>query len=635
MSLFNELKRRNIFRVAFAYAVVAWVVAQVADLALESFGSPSWVMKTILFLMAVGWFIAIFIAWAYEITPEGIKREVDVDPADSIGQHTGRKLDRLVIFVLLLAVAVLVLERFLPGQETPINDIETQPTTEQLVTPATEAIVEAAAEKATDAAPELSIAVLPFVNMSTDPEQEYFSDGISEEILNVLSRIPNLKVAARTSSFQFKGKNLDIKTIAQQLKVNHVLEGSVRKAGNMLRITAQLIDTNSGFHLWSNTFDRPMEDVFAIQDEISLAIATELRTRLSARPENISKPATMAIYQQYLKGRSMVAQRREYSLLKAVDILTEVVQTDPQYAPAMASLATAYLVLPWYSDAFSDRDARENARKWSSRALEIEPDNAEALATLGLVKLHADHDFKAAQGLLERAVEINPGNIEANNFLGDFLIRVGDLEGALKYELKAAELDPLAAVQLSDLSNVYLMHKDYHKVKETALRILQIDPEFNRGYVQLANALLFLGDQQGIEDIHARLQNMASFFQAAGISYEFIRAAFQGDITAMQKALELQVQQVARGELVPDVPIPEAILLGDFDTAGRLLMQALEDGKSGWMNANWARLPEQAPESKPWQKFWQQPAPAALAEIRRSNNLSPHLHALAKSGAQP
>ncbi len=634
MNFFTELNRRNVFRVAFAYAVVAWVVAQVADLALESFGSPPWVMKTILFLMAIGWLIAIFIAWAYEITPDGIKREADVDRADSIGQQTGRKLDRLVIVVLVLAVAVLLLERFLPAQDQILSDNPEPTPATQLVTPAPELTAETTAEKTTDVSTGLSIAVLPFVNMSADPEQEYFSDGISEEILNVLSRIPNLKVAARTSSFQFKGKNLDIKTIAQQLKVNHVLEGSVRKAGNMLRITAQLIDTNSGFHLWSNTFDRPMEDVFAIQDEISLAIATELRTRLSARPENVSKPATMAIYQQYLKGRSMVAQRREYSLLKAVDILTEVVQTDPQYAPAMASLATAYLVLPWYSDAFSDLDAREKARKWSSRALEIEPDNAEALATLGLVKLHSDHDFAVAQGLLERAVEINPGNIEANNFLGDFLFRAGDVEAALKYELKAAELDPLAAVQLSDLCNVYLMLKDYTKAKETALRILQIDPEFSRGYVQLANALLFLDDQQGIEDIRTRLEDIAPVFQAAGMSYEFMRAALQGDRPAMQQALEAQVQQVASGEQLPAGPVAEAILLADFDTAGRLLMLGLKEGKTGWMNTNWARLPEQAPESEPWQEFWQQPAPAALAKIRRSNKLSPHLHTLSNLGIQ-
>ncbi|MBE9550040.1 MAG: adenylyl cyclase, partial [Proteobacteria bacterium] len=296
MSFIAELKRRNVIRVGFAYAVVAWVVAQVADLALESFGSPPWVMKTILFLMAIGWVIAIFIAWAYEITPDGIKREADVNRADSIGQQTGRKLDRLVIVVLLLAVAVLLLERFLPTHDQALIDNPAPRPATQLVTPAPQATPGTTADKARDTSAGLSIAVLPFVNMSSDPEQEFFSDGISEEILNVLSRIQSLKVAARTSSFQFKGKNLDIEDIGRQLQVNHLLEGSVRKSGSTLRITAQLIEADTGFHVWSETFDRNPEDIFAIQDEIAAAIAVKLRALVSGEVAT-STPVDLQAYE--------------------------------------------------------------------------------------------------------------------------------------------------------------------------------------------------------------------------------------------------------------------------------------------------------------------------------------------------
>lgn len=249
MSFFNELKRRNVFRVGFAYAVVGWLVAQVADLAFESFGAPDWVMKTLLFLLLIGFMAALFIAWAYEITPEGVKRAEDVHPNQSVTHQTGRKLDRLVIVVLLLSVAVLLFDRYQgdsqPEARTPIAENTALPSvpTAQKIDNSTNG--DDGGQISSTEPDERSVAVLPFVNMSSDPEQEYFSDGISEEILNVLTRIPDLKVAARTSSFQFKGKNLDIADIGEQLQVNHLLEGSVRKAGDTLRITAQLVETET------------------------------------------------------------------------------------------------------------------------------------------------------------------------------------------------------------------------------------------------------------------------------------------------------------------------------------------------------------------------------------------------------
>ena len=226
MSLFNELKRRNVFRVGIAYGITAWLLAQVADLMLDNFGAPDWVIKVVLLLLLIGFPLALLFAWAFELSPEGLKKENEVDRSQSITNQTGKKLDRAIIGVLIVAVALLVLDRFQTGAEQELTVADNPAAVSSQQEPDSE---------------EKSIAVLPFVNMSSDPEQEFFSDGISEEILNALARVKELKVAGRTSSFAFKGQNQDLRQIGEALGVNHILEGSVRKAGDQVRITAQLI----------------------------------------------------------------------------------------------------------------------------------------------------------------------------------------------------------------------------------------------------------------------------------------------------------------------------------------------------------------------------------------------------------
>jgi TolB-like protein len=250
--LFQELKRRNVFRVAIAYVAVSWLILQVADVVFENFGTPDWVMKTLMFLLAIGFPLAVLFAWAYEMTPEGIKKEKDVDRSQSITGQTGQKLNRTIIVVLLAAVGFLLVDKFMlrePPAETP-----------------------ASAEVAT----EKSVAVLPFVAMSRGPDDEFFADGLTEEILNSLTRVPELLVTARTSAFHFKGKDIPIPEIAEQLGVAHVVEGSVRRDGDRLRVTAQLIRAADGFHLWSENYDRETEDTFGVQTDIAEKIASAL-----------------------------------------------------------------------------------------------------------------------------------------------------------------------------------------------------------------------------------------------------------------------------------------------------------------------------------------------------------------------
>jgi len=617
MSFFNELKRRNVIRVGFSYAVIGWVIAQVADLALESFGTPDWVMKTLLFLMLIGFIVSLFIAWAYELTPEGIKRAEDVDPDQSITHQTSRKLDRLFIVVLLLAVGTLTAERFLLNDKGSGSISPAAVST--VVTPGSEKLNLTPENTESEA----SIAVLPFVNMSSDPEQAYFSDGISEEILNVLTRIPNLKVAARTSSFQFKGQNLDIGKIGQQLQVNHILEGSVRKSGNTLRITAQLIETDTGFHLWSETFDRQLEDVFAIQDEIAGAIAHELRARLTSELDQGSTPIDMAAYQLYLKGRSLVAQRRQAELFEGIDALNAALKIEPEYAPALATLAKAYAVLPWFSARIAPGEAREQARQWSTRALEIEPDNVEALSVLAIVYNEVDLNPKDALELLHRAVQLNPGSVVANNFLGDVYTRVGDLENAMKYESHAAELDPLGTVQLTDLANVYMLQGEYSKVIELANRALALDPTFLSGLQYLVDANFVLGNLEQMEQAYERLKSlpdkMEGRMEGAELFLEFARGNHERALIIFEQRVLLAK---AHKIWAADVAF-EAVILKDFDTAGEMLLQAYHDKDGTWIFPTWIRMPEQAPDSKPWQEFWRQPGVKEFAEIRRSNGLNP------------
>ena len=330
MSLFNELKRRNVFRVGIAYIVVAWLLAQVADLALENFGSPDWVIKTLLFILALGFPLALFFAWAFELTPEGIKKEKDVDRSQSITHHTGRKLDFVIIGILVIALGYFAYDKFVaqPVSETELTVSSSEPEGEA-----------ATADK--------SIAVLPFVNMSSDPEQEYFSDGISEEILNALAKIKELKVAGRTSSFSFKGKNEDLRLIGKALSVAHILEGSVRKSGNQIRITAQLIKVDDGYHMWSETYDRELTDIFAIQDEISAAILEQMKLQLIGDESPVQLASTrgdVEAYNLYLAAKQNIYKRDKASLELASSLLERANTIDPEYAPAYAQRGIALLL---------------------------------------------------------------------------------------------------------------------------------------------------------------------------------------------------------------------------------------------------------------------------------------------------
>jgi TolB-like protein len=360
--------------------------------------------------LAIGFPFAVIFAWAFEMTPDGLKRESEVDRSESITPQTGKKLNLTIIAVLVLALGYFAFDKFVltSGRDAALVEATTEAISKQGVTE------EAPAES------DKSIAVLPFVNMSSDSEQEFFSDGISEEILNALAKVKQLKVTGRTSSFAFKGKNQDLRQIGEALGVNHILEGSVRKAGTQVRITAQLIQVDNGFHLWSETYDRELTNVFAIQDEIATAILEQLKLQLldTEKSALVATSTDTRAYEQYLLAKQRTYDRNLLSLEAAIELLDSAIAIDPDYAPAHAQHAIVVLLL--IEDQYGEiprEEANPLAKGYIDKALLLDPGLAEAWAALGLYYLGLPSSHNEAIEALERALSINPNLIDASNWL--------------------------------------------------------------------------------------------------------------------------------------------------------------------------------------------------------------------------
>jgi TolB-like protein len=462
MNFLYELRRRNVVRVGMAYLVVSWVLLQVADVVQPILQLPEWSGRLVFLLLAIGFAPVLLFAWAFELTPDGIKRESEVDRSKSITRQTGRKLNYVIVGSLVVAVMLLLVER-------------------QARMPAP------AAEPATDevagviqTAPELSIAVLPFTNMSSDPEQEHFSDGITEEILNVLASVKELKVAGRTSSFAFKGQNDDLRRIGDSLDVKHILEGSVRKSGDTLRITAQLIKVDDGFHVWSETYDRQLTDVFAIQDDIANEILGQLRITLlneDAAVAGVTRTSPEA-YDLYLRARERMYTRRREAIETAVEELDRVLDLDPQYAPAYALRGIAAMLLS--NTQYGETPQPESNRigkRYIDMALNLDDGLSEAWAALGLYESRANRgDPDAAIDALAKALELNPSNIDAGNWLATALLQVRDYSGGRDILADIVDRDPLYPPALGNAIPSMLAFGEFDQARSLIRRVEIADP---------------------------------------------------------------------------------------------------------------------------------------------------------------
>ena len=371
MSLFAELKRRNVFRVAVAYLVFGWFVLQIGDVLFPALHLPEWVITLVAVLLAMGFIPALIVSWVYELTPEGLKRESEVDPSKSIAPQSARRLNVITVAMLALVAGLVLFDRLWP--EETVGDGDSADTSSQLADQPSTA----------DAGPhEYSIAVLAFADMSDTQDQEYFSDGISEELLNRLAKIKDFRVAGRTSSFAFKGQHDDLRAIGEKLNVATVLEGSVRKAGNQLRITAQLVNVEDGYHLWSETYDRELDNVFAIQDEIAESVVTALQLALLGTAEAIElqpqATANTGAYELYLKGRYQLYKRRPETLRQALVLFRQAIELDPDYVPAYAGLSDALMFQLYQGYVTDQTESIAEADSVLERALSLDPGNAEA-----------------------------------------------------------------------------------------------------------------------------------------------------------------------------------------------------------------------------------------------------------------
>jgi TolB-like protein/lipoprotein NlpI len=466
--LFAELKRRNVLRAGAFYLAAAWLVWQVATSVLPVLEvSTSW-LRWVMVALAIGFPFWIAFAWFYEFTPEGIKRESEVERHESITHVTGRKLDFAIIGVLAVAVVLLLTDRFVLRQG--VN------------------------QQAALAISEKSIAVLPFVNMSSDKEQEYFSDGISEELLNLLSKIPALHVAARTSSFSFKGKEAPIPEIAKTLLVTHVLEGSVRRSGEQVRITVQLIRAADGYHLWSETYDRKLEDIFAIQDEVAAKVVEQLKvTLLGAAPKaRTTDPEAYALYLQAVQlGRQYTVE----AFKQSDALFRRVLAIDPRYTPAWDGLALNFLgeasqgLMP-------NKEAYSQAREAAMKALEIDPEDGSTHSLLGRIAMDGN-DMSVAARYYRRAIDLDPSNLFVLRNSVLLLQSLGRLDEALELHEALARRDPVNVTSLFNLGYYRRLTGRFDAAVAPFRTALSLAPGRGNARAQLGIALLLKGDAQG------------------------------------------------------------------------------------------------------------------------------------------
>ncbi len=445
MSLFAELKQRNVFRVAITYVLASWVLLQIADVVLGNIAAPDWVFKSLLLLLGLGFPFVLIFAWAFELTPDGLKREKEVDRSQSITTETGRKLNVIVICLLVTLVAILLADRFLFKDSVEISSVAAVESVDaKTKAAANPSVPKVTAKLVANSMGQNSIAVLPFVNMSSDPEQDYFSDGISEELLNLLAKIPDFRVAGRTSSFAFKGKNEDLRQIGESLGVANILEGSVRKGGDRVRITAQLVKVDDGFHLWSETYDRELHDIFEVQDDIAGAVVSELKLTLLGHALDAQADPLMqdpAAYDAYLKGLAFMNLGGPENSAKAAIQYEEAVRLESQSALAWAGLAKAQI---WFAAQGADdiAAAKTDGRIAVDRALALNDQLPEAYMAKALQQYMFDWDWQGAMRSIDQALQLRPADTQARIVKSDILEILGHLDDAQQIIDEAESLDP-------------------------------------------------------------------------------------------------------------------------------------------------------------------------------------------------
>jgi len=555
VTLFGELRRRKVFRVAAAYAVVAWLLLQVADILLDNFGAPEWVFKSFTVMLVLGFPLAVILAWIFDLTPDGVRRTPEVASAEGGMTGRARLTNRVILIGALLIIVVMATERiWFAGRGAAVD----------LPSAAPAAGLAAPSDAAATSDPARSIAVLAFEDLSPEGDQAYFAEGISEELLNLLARSEGFRVAARTSSFKFKGSAADIGEIGQALNVETVLEGSVRKAGDQVRITAQLIEVGSGFHIWSDTYDRRLENIFAVQDEIASAIVRALQLELDVDVETAGRTNNVQAYDLYLRGRQLAREPSRDGLMQAIQMYEEALTLDPRFAGAYSGIAEAWTWLEDYGGVPS-AEAFPKAEQAARRALALDPQSAEAHAAMAFVRDRYYSDAVGASRYFERTLELNPNYVTAYNIYGDVLRDIGNLERMIEVHRKAVELDPLSVFMRTRLASKLLDIGKYDESRALLNEVLAEYPDNDYAKEELGN----LARQQG-RFADAIRQFRFVHFARPGDPYSAAQiamiATFLGDRTLAEAWIEAARQRGEnnRWELFARDRLAEAV--GDWAT---------------------------------------------------------------------
>ena len=558
-NFFVELKRRNVVRMAGLYLVGAWLLTQVASTVLPMFGAPDWLPRSVVILLAIGFLPALIFSWVFELTPQGLKRDEDVRPEESIAPQTARRMDRMIIVVLVLALAYFAVDKFVLGRRR----------------------ADAPSESSSPINTK-SIAVLPFDNLSRDPDNAYFCEGVQDEILTRLAKVADLKVISRTSTQHFKSTPENLPAIAKQLGVMHILEGSVQRSNDQVRVNVQLINAMTDAHLWADTFDRKLTDIFAVESEIAKTIAETLQAKITgSEKSSMAKTPTAnpEAYELYLKGRFFWNKRSGADLRKAIEFFNQAIGKDPNYALAYAGLADSYLLLPNYGGA-PTAEVIPPARAAVAKALELDDSLAEAHASRGLLEtldLHLERSIVQ----MERAIQLKPNYATGHHWLGLGHLSLGHFDQAITEGKRAIELDPLSVIINADLVWTYACAHRLDEAETQARKTLEIDPHFFLAHYYLAGVHQANGKpREAISEYQQAFDLNGDFYSLAGLGQAYARA---GNKTEAQKVL-VRMNEEAKARHV--APYAWALLylgLGDKQRALDELETAYQRGDTNYL----------------------------------------------------
>jgi len=558
-NFFSELKRRNVYKVAVAYIVAGWALSQGIAQVLPVFDIPNWVIRLIVVLVIIGLPVALGLAWAFELTPEGIKR---TDAADAAGEHSrGHTWIYIVIVAAAFSIGLFFLGRYSAGNKT--------------ASPA--------------GISNKSIAVLPFDNLSRDPDNAYFAEGVQDEILTRLAKVADLKVISRTSTQRFKSAPSDLREIAKQLGVMNVLEGSVQKANDQVRVNVQLVNALTDAHLWADTYDRKLTDIFAVESEIAKTIADTLQAKLSGSEKAMiaAQPTSdTTAYELYHKGRSLWEKRSGDNIPKAIAFYEQAIARDPNYALAYAGLAQAYILVPFYAGA-ERLDSYAKAKEAALKALHLDPNLAEAHAALGKVLFQSEIDLAGATREYKRAIELKPNDATAHHwFSNDTLTALARFEEAIAEGKRAVELDPLSTVINTDLGTTFYYARRYDESVRQLRKTLEIDPTSFYAHYNLGILLQATGDLSGAISEYEKAKRLGDNPLVSTLCAQ--AKAYAGDKDVALRMLNDLDELSKHREVVGYLRALLYLSLNNKDQALRWLEQGFEE-RDG-LNISWIKV---------------------------------------------